>query len=57
MEGGRTVMPVNNRMYSHKRRPASVRRIKERQVLAMRVRSSRSHKHSLDTRSFLKVYL
>lgn len=45
-----SIMPVNNGMHPHKRRPPPIRRIEVRQLGPMRVRPPRAHKHRLEPR-------
>jgi len=49
------VMPINNRMDPHERRPAPIRGIEMRQLPAVRIRPSRSDKYGLDLRLHCQV--
>lgn len=49
-------MPINNRMDPHKRRPATIRLVEERQLPAMRIRASRADENRLDRGVFAQVF-
>lgn len=48
-------MPVDDRMYSHKAWPSTVRRVEMRQVCAMRICPPRAHEDGLHVRVVFDV--
>lgn len=48
-------MPIDNRMHAHKRRPPPIRRVKVRQLRAVRVRAPRADKDGAHARVLREV--